>query len=182
MLSNIHIKSSWRREGYENGSIYLGEMVEGRKEGKGLYLFNSSDFYFGEWAGNCMEGYGTYIFTSGEIYQGELRKGFKDGHGRCIYPDGKSFEGFWSRNSKIGIGKVKFPNEVIFIGLFKPDSPHTEGVFLGPIDDSQKPLWENKGILEHYYWQKNRLVEGKAEREAIERKGKLKHCRSEYYS
>ena len=54
VLANMHIKNNWRREVYENGSIYLGEMAGGTKEGKGLYLFNSSDFYFGEWAGNCM--------------------------------------------------------------------------------------------------------------------------------
>lgn len=106
-----------------------------------------------------MDGYGTYGFTSGEVYEGELKHGFKEGHGRCIYPDGKCFEGFWNRNNKVGLGKVKFPNEVIFIGLFKPASTITEGLFLGPLGQDGKPLWENKGILEHYHWQKNRLVE-----------------------
>ena len=54
VLTNIHIKNNWRKEKYENGSIYLGEMTEGKKEGKGLYLFRSNDFYFGDWIGNCM--------------------------------------------------------------------------------------------------------------------------------
>lgn len=70
MLGNIHVKSNWQRETYENGSIYLGEMTQGRKEGKGLYLFKSSDFYFGDWTNNYMDGYGTYVFTSGEVYEG----------------------------------------------------------------------------------------------------------------
>lgn len=45
-------------------------MTQGRKEGKGLYLFKSSDFYFGDWTNNYMDGYGTYVFTSGEVYEG----------------------------------------------------------------------------------------------------------------
>lgn len=43
-------------------------------------------------------------------------------------------------------------------------------------------MWENKGVLEHYHWQKNALIDHPKKEDELDRKSKLKHCRTEYYS
>lgn len=129
-----------------------------------------------------MDGYGVYVFASGEVYEGEIRKGYKEGHGRCIYEDGREYEGSWSQNFKVGLGKIKFPNDVTFIGIFKPNSKETEGLFIGPMGKDNQPLWQNKGILQDYFWQQNKIVDSRNKEESVmDKKKKLKNCKSEYY-
>lgn len=88
-----------------------------------------------------MNGYGTYVFANGEVYEGQISKGAKEGHGKCIYQDGREYEGSWIKNCKVGLGKIKFPNDVTFIGVFKPSTSQTEGLFIGPMGPDNLPLW-----------------------------------------
>lgn len=40
-LENLRVKPSWVHKIYANGSIYLGDMVDDKRNGKGVYLFDS---------------------------------------------------------------------------------------------------------------------------------------------
>ena len=65
VFEGVHIKDEWKHKVYPNGSIYWGELGDGKRHGIGLYLFDSHDFYYGKWDNNCMSGHGTYVFKSG---------------------------------------------------------------------------------------------------------------------
>lgn len=62
-----------------------------KREGKGLYLFDSEDLYVGDWKDNTMSGNGKYVFKSGEVYDGELSRGIKTGFGKFTYKDGRVY-------------------------------------------------------------------------------------------
>ena len=145
------MKQNWVHRIYANGSVYLGEMSEDKRTGKGVYLFDSEDLYVGDWSENCIHGQGCYVFRSGEIYKGELRKGLKHGFGTFFYKDGRIYEGHWEENIKFGFGNVIFPNGIKFLGFFSKRS-QTYGLFT--FSQGEGTL-EFQGNLEKYNWQLN---------------------------
>ena len=60
-------------------SNYEGEYKEGKKNGKGRYVFADGSIYDGEWHANLISGKGKYT-----------------------WPDGRSYEGDWLRNMMHG--------------------------------------------------------------------------------
>lgn len=53
---------------YTDGSIYEGEVIEGKRDGTGTYTWNTGEFYDGKWTDNKMNGYGTYYYKGKEKY------------------------------------------------------------------------------------------------------------------
>ena len=49
---------------YKNGDKYVGETVNGQREGYGIYYYHHGDFYFGRYKNNKPYGYGA-TFTTG---------------------------------------------------------------------------------------------------------------------
>ena len=59
---------------YDNGR-YEGEMVDGKREGKGKFFFITGDYYEGEFKNNAKEGYGKYVYNNKDVYEGEYKEG-----------------------------------------------------------------------------------------------------------
>ena len=53
---------------YTDGSIYEGEVIEGKRDGTGTYTWRTGEFYDGKWTDNNMNGYGTYYYKGKEKY------------------------------------------------------------------------------------------------------------------
>ena len=53
----------------------------------------NGDTYEGEMINGKMNGMGKYIYNNGVIYEGNYNNGTKNGKGKLIYPDGRIFEG-----------------------------------------------------------------------------------------
>jgi len=67
---------------YANGDFYRGEWVMGKKEGRGLQIYQEGGVqYEGEWQNDKQHGNGKLIEASGSFYQGEFKNGLKDGRG-----------------------------------------------------------------------------------------------------
>ena len=68
ILATYHINQEFGRktiyiQQYDNGR-YEGEMVDGKREGKGKFYFITGDYYEGDFKNNCKEGRGKYIYSS----------------------------------------------------------------------------------------------------------------------
>ena len=64
---------------------YIGQVVNGLAEGKGIFYGNSGDRYEGDWKNDKREGKGIYYYNSGawkgDRYEGEWRNHKKEGKG-----------------------------------------------------------------------------------------------------
>ena len=62
------------QETYEDGSIYDGEKLNGRRHGTGKFFYADGGYYEGEWNQGRMEGLGTLYYPSGSLaYLGQWK-------------------------------------------------------------------------------------------------------------
>ena len=78
---------------YENG-LYQGELVNDKREGKGVMFYNCGDKYEGEYKNDQKNGKGIYI-SEGYKYEGDFKDGLREGKGIIIYKTGDKYDGEW---------------------------------------------------------------------------------------
>lgn len=61
--------ASWRymQIQYKNGDKYVGEVVDGKRDGYGIYYYANGNFYFGPYRDNKAVGYGALFHTDNHI-------------------------------------------------------------------------------------------------------------------
>lgn len=85
-----------RRENEWEKEHYSGELVDGKRQGIGIYEWdNGAGKYHGSWVDDLREGYGETIFPNGSKYYGEWKKGKPDGFGIKTMQNGKIKCGMW---------------------------------------------------------------------------------------
>ena len=65
---------------YDNGR-YVGQVVNGLKEGKGIFYFNNGSRYEGEYKNDKREGKGIKYHKNGDRYEGEYKNDKPEGKG-----------------------------------------------------------------------------------------------------
>ena len=80
---------------FDNGDIYTGDFLDGKKHGHGLLKTPTKRTYDGDWEDDLPHGYGMNTFPNGKIYRGEYRKGKPFGDGQWTYSDGRTYTGKW---------------------------------------------------------------------------------------
>ncbi len=60
---------------------YVGQIVNGLREGKGIYYYNNGNRYEGEWRNNKKERKGILYWPNGDRYEGDWRNGKHEGKG-----------------------------------------------------------------------------------------------------
>ena len=81
---------------------YVGQVVNGLREGKGIYYVYNGDRYEGEWKNDKREGKGIEYFNNGDRYEGDWKDDKKQGKGIYYYLNGDRSMGNYSKNSQIG--------------------------------------------------------------------------------
>lgn len=77
--------------------IYEGRYDDGKKSGKGDFLFPNGDFYRGNFDRDKKEGFGTLVsFSKNFIYKGEFKNDIIKGPGICILSNGMIIEGYYN--------------------------------------------------------------------------------------
>jgi hypothetical protein len=91
-------------------SSYTGEMIAGKRSGKGRWFHQSGASYEGEWKENLKEGKGHYHFANGDEYVGEFKADKMNGQGKWVSADGTIYEGQFVNGERDGEGTVTTPN------------------------------------------------------------------------
>ena len=66
---------------YENSDSYIGEILNGLREGFGIYTSENGDIYEGFWVENLQQGEGILTLIDGIQYKGEWKEGKPNGKG-----------------------------------------------------------------------------------------------------
>lgn len=115
---------------FENYDSYEGEWVDGKMEGKGVYLFwdmekdEYTEQYDGGFKNNVREGVGKMTYANLDIYIGEWKNDQRSGNGVLICSDGRFFHGQWN-DDKIERGRYRMNNGDIYDGEIR------DGMFNG---------------------------------------------------
>lgn len=83
--------------------FYQGEYKNNRKHGKGTYEYINGIKYVGQYVDGNKEGFGTLYNGDGSVsYEGSFKKGLPHGSGKAYNKEGKSVDGDWVE----GINKI----------------------------------------------------------------------------
>ena len=72
---------------------YVGEMHDGKRNGKGAAVSPAGDRYEGNWLNGKLNGYGSVVTKKGGTYEGDWVDGRPHGKGVRIYANGDRYEG-----------------------------------------------------------------------------------------
>ncbi len=80
---------------FANGEKYIGEFQNSLPHGRGAYHNNDGTVYRGPFVNGKRQGYGTLTFSNGESYIGEFKNNMRHGEGIYTFKDGKQQKGKW---------------------------------------------------------------------------------------
>ncbi len=101
-------------------TMYEGEFVNNKKQGKGTIQMSNGTTYEGEWDNDTMSGRGKIVFTKSfyRNYAGEFSNGQMHGNGVMHMTNGDKYEGQWNNGEMHGTGALTFANGEKYEGEF----------------------------------------------------------------
>ncbi len=111
---------------YANGDIYEGDFVDDRITGKGK-LYNAVGIYEGDFLNGVFNGKGEYYFHNGNYYEGDFVDGKITGKGYYIWANNDYYEGDFVDGKRTGKGRYEWANEDVYEGDFVADKRHGKG-------------------------------------------------------
>lgn len=150
LFQNIHAQKSGNDTLYFGGDKYIGEVQNGKANGKGKYYYidgslyegnfkkgeyfgdgmvtwKSGSSYNGEWKDSKMEGIGTKHWADGAVYTGEWKNDLCHGKGTIKYANGDSYTGLWKEDKMNGFGTMIYTDGRRYEGNWKDDEKDGEG-------------------------------------------------------
>jgi hypothetical protein len=113
---------------YADGSKYIGEWKDGKKNGQGTLTITGGDKYVGEFKDDKLHGQGTYTFAKGGNYVGEF-KDDKRKQGTLTLPSGDKYVGEFKDNKLHGQGTFSYADGTKYIGEWKDGKKNGQGTF-----------------------------------------------------
>ena len=122
--------SSMRRSGMSpKTSRYIGNKINGKKEGKGIYFYINGCKYEGYFKNDKKNGFGIFYYNNGDRYEGNFEEGNYEGKGIFYFNNGDRYEGNFEKNKYSGKGKYYYHNGDIFDGYWMDDKKYGEGIY-----------------------------------------------------
>ncbi|KAL9179935.1 hypothetical protein ACHAXT_007905 [Thalassiosira profunda] len=114
---------------YSDGNVYEGKWKEGRKNGNGKFTWANGDAHEGEYKEDMKHGQGKYTWASGGVYEGGFKEGKRHGQGKYTWADGAVYEGKWKDWKKHGHGKMRYADGRVYEGEWEDDEMHGKGKY-----------------------------------------------------
>ena len=127
----VNDKKEGKGEEITNESIYTGYFMNDKKNGKGKMINNiSGDIYEGNFKDDLFDGEGHYIYKiSGQEYTGEYKNGLMHGKGLYEWNQGEYYRGNFVNGKKEGNGEMHWADGRTYIGPFMNGRPDGIGIY-----------------------------------------------------
>jgi len=106
----------------DNGDKAIGNWVDGKANGYGVYTWKQApwtgDKYEGNWLNDDRSGQGTYTCANGDKYVGNYLNNMMNGQGTYTYANGNIYVGSWLNNKMNGQGTLTSANGVKYVGTW----------------------------------------------------------------
>ena len=147
----------------KNGDYYLGQLKEGKFEGKGELNIEGVSKYKGDFEYDLPNGKGIFEdFENLYKYNGDWEMGYKNGKGVLEFHDGTIYEGEFKNDLYDGTGVIKFNNGNKYEGQFVEGNIKGKGKFIW--NDGKKYDGEYEDFMKNgfgkFYWNDNKYYEG----------------------
>lgn len=116
---------------YPGGTLYSGDVVDGKPEGRGKAVMQNGSYYQGSFVQGLPHGKGKLASDSGLSYEGEFERGFARGQGEVRYPAGNetiSYKGQVDYMMPSGQGEL-VTRSGRYTGGFQDAAKHGAGEF-----------------------------------------------------
>lgn len=100
---------------------YVGEVKNGKANGKGIGILNTGSHYEGHWKDNMRHGDGKFFWPDGQYYVGHYKNDLREGEGTYFWPDNQKFSGEWSDDKRNGNGTFYTNEGESVMGVWKDD-------------------------------------------------------------
>ena len=142
---------------WPSGSVYEGDWRDDKRTGKGKYTWPSGNVYEGDFVDGNFTGKGKKIWANGSVYEGDWRDDKRTGKGKYTWSDGDIYEGDWRDDKRTGKGKYTWPSGTIYEGDFVDGKITGKGKKIWPNGDTYEGDWRNdmKNGKGKYTWGKN---------------------------
>ncbi len=85
---------------------YTGDMVDGKRNGKGFSRYADGTSYDGEWIDDKRQGFGIFTWPNGMKFEGEFINNVRNGKGIIHLKDGSILHASWVNDTINGPGKM----------------------------------------------------------------------------
>ena len=126
---------------YDDGR-YLGQVVNGKAEGKGIYYWNNGNRYEGDFKNGKREGKGIYYYNDGNRYEGDFKNDKKEGKGIYYWKDGDRYEGDFKNSKMEGKGIFYSINGDRYEGDWKNNKREGKGIYYYNDGDREIGDWK----------------------------------------
>jgi hypothetical protein len=131
--------------------IYEGELVDGKREGRGICLYSNSNLYEGEWRRDKEHGYGKLMTSDRRqiIYEGEWERGKIQGNGTYYYGSsnpanpGSRYIGEFRESLRNGTGRYYLEGGAVYDGQWRDGMMNGRGVFTWPDNSVYDGEWKD---------------------------------------
>ena len=142
-----HVNFRW-----PNGDVFDGQMLEGKRNGKGKMVWASGQTYDGDWRDDIATGEGSLVFVNGDRYQGQVRNGIPQGRGKKQFGNGDTYDGNFENGIADGEGVHTQRDGSRYTGQFKAGIKHGRGKYAWASGQVYEGEWvddrpEGKGSL-----------------------------------
>ena len=102
-----------------DGSMYLGQWVNGDREGRGMETAADGASYEGQYKANQRHGHGRQVFANGDSYNGQWEADQPRGQGTYVWAStGACYVGNWMCGEMHGSGSCSFADGSSFTGEY----------------------------------------------------------------
>jgi hypothetical protein len=126
---------------FENGDVYDGQLLDGKRTGKGRMVWASGQSYEGDWRDDAPEGDGTMVFVNGDRYTGQVKDGTPQGRGKMQFANGDTFEGQFDKGRPDAEGVYMAKDGSRYEGQWKAGLKQGRGKFAWASGQSYEGEW-----------------------------------------